>query len=210
MKTLVVGANGKIGRLFCESAASEVVAMVRDPQQQAFFEERGIASVLADLEADFAHAFDASGGCDRVVFTAGSGGRTGGDKTLLIDLYGAIRTIEESERRGVSHYVMVSAMRADEALSAPAAMRHYFVAKMLADRRLRESSVPYTVLRPGRLTDTAGSGSVRTDLSAGKGVDISRANVAACIAAALASPASKGLIVDLLDGELPIDQLFAR
>jgi uncharacterized protein YbjT (DUF2867 family) len=205
MKTLVDFANGKIGRLFCQRAPASVRAMVRSDEQQGFFFDAGIDAVVGDLEGDFAHAME---GCERVVFTAGSGGHTGGDKTLLVDLYGAIRAIDESERRGVDHFVMVSALRADAPLAARPAMRHYFVAKKLADDRLRASALPYTILRPGRLSDDPASGRVRCDPDLGQGVDISRGNVALCIEAALASETSKGRVVDLLDGELPIESLF--
>jgi len=209
MKTLVIGANGGIGRLFCARASragSDVRAMLRAPEQLAAFEQRGIEGVLGDLEGELAPAFE---GCERVVFTAGSGGHTGGDKTLLVDLYGAVRSIEESERRGLTQFVMVSALGADEPLAGPPAMRHYFVAKKLADDRLRGGRVPFTILRPGRLSDESpGSGRVRTRLDGG-GFSISRDNVAACIEAALASPTALGRVVDLLDGDVPIDQLFA-
>ena len=207
MKTLVIGANGQIGRLFCQRAVASTRAMLRSQEQQAFFADLGVDTMVGDLEAEFAHALE---GCERVVFTAGSGGHTGADKTLLVDLYGAIRAIEEAERRSVSHFVMVSALGADEPLAAHPAMRHYFVAKKLADDRLRASTVPYTILRPGRLSNEPASGHVRSDLAAGEGVDISRGNVAHCIEAALASEASKGRVIDLLDGEVPIESLFDR
>ena len=206
-KILTIGANGQIGRLVCEKARSAslpVRAMVRDEAQRSHFEDLGIETVVGDLEGEFAHAFD---GCDRVVFTAGSGGATGGDKTLLVDLYGAIRSIEESEARGIGHFVMVSAMRAERPLEAPPGLRHYMVAKLLADRRLLESDVRATILRPGRLTDEAGSGRVRTT-AGGAGFDISRENVADCVIEALRTPASMDRVVDLLDGETPIARLF--
>ena len=208
MKTLVIGSHGKIGRILCRKAETyglEFRAMVRDASQASELAGPGVEVVEGDLEGEFADAFD---GCDRVVFTAGSGGHTGGDKTLLVDLYGAIRAIELSEERGIEHFVMVSALRADRPLEGLPAMRHYFVAKKLADDRLRESEVPWTILRPGRLTDEPGSGRVLTDMSHASGVDISRENVADCIAAALTQPASRGQIVDLLDGNQPIGDLF--
>ena len=208
MKTLVIGSHGKIGRILCSKAQThelELRAMVRDASQASALAAPGVEVVEGDLESAFADAFE---GCDRVVFTAGSGGHTGGDKTLLVDLYGAIRAIEVSEERGIEHFVMVSALRADRPLEGPPAMRHYFVAKKLADDRLRESSVAWTILRPGRLTATPGSGRGTTDPSRAGGVDISRENVADCIAAALQRPASRGQVVDLLDGDQPIDELF--
>ena len=205
---LVLGANGKIGRLFCEEAARAglpVRAMVRSEEQREFFKERNVEVVLGDLEGDFDHTLE---GCDRVVFTAGSGGHTAADKTMLVDLYGAIRAIEASEAGGVDHFVMVSAARADVPLSAPPAMRHYMVAKKVADDRLIASSVAHTILRPGRLTDESGSGKVRTEFGGGKGFDISRQNVALCILAALDSALARNRVVDLLDGDQPIDSLF--
>jgi uncharacterized protein YbjT (DUF2867 family) len=205
MKTLVIGANGQIGRLFCKlyrESGHEVRAMLRNPDQFLAFEQLDVETVAGDLEGDFAQAFD---GCERVVFTAGSGGKTGGDKTLMIDLYGAIRSIDESARRGVSHFVMISALRADQPLAGPPAIRHYMVAKKLADEHLVRSGVPHTILRPGRLTDAAASGRVRTD---GEGIDISRANVALCIAAALEQRDLQSRTVDLLDGDTPIAEVF--
>lgn len=209
-KILVVGANGQIGRSFCTKARGaglSIRAMVRGEDQCERFESEGFDAVVGDLEGEFAHAFD---DCDRVVFTAGSGGSTGGDKTILIDLYGAIRTIVESEERGIDHFVMVSALRADQPLEAPPAMRHYMVAKLLADQRLLESSVRATILRPGRLTDEPGTGRVRTSLAAGEGVDVSRENVADCILEALRHPPSVDRVVDLLDGDTSIPDVFSE
>jgi uncharacterized protein YbjT (DUF2867 family) len=208
-RILTIGANGKIGRLFCRKAHAEgmpVRAMVRREDQRAELEQHGIEAVVGDLEGDFFNAFD---GCDRVVFTAGSGGHTGADKTVLVDLYGAIRAIDESEERGIEHFVMVSAMRAERPLEAPAPMRHYMVAKLLADQRLQESIVRSTILRPGRLTDEPGSGRVRTSVSDGEGFEITRENVADCIVEALRKRPAESRVIDLLDGETPIAELFA-
>ena len=209
-KILTIGANGQIGRLFCQKAMDAelpIRAMVRSDEQRARFEAQGVEAVVGDVEGDFFHAFD---GCDQVVFTAGSGGSTGGDKTLLVDLYGAIRAIAESEARGVKHFVMVSALRAEQPLKAVPAMRHYMVAKLLADQRLIESNVAATVLRPGRLTDEVGSGRVRTSVAAGDGFDISRENVASCILEALRQPSRINRVVDLLDGDTLIRYVFAE
>ncbi|MCH2186398.1 SDR family oxidoreductase [Myxococcota bacterium] len=209
-KILILGANGGIGRLFSQKARGagfDIRAMVRSDEQRSFFEDQGIDAVVGDLEGDFFHAFD---DCDQVVFTAGSGGATGGDKTLLVDLYGAIRAIEESETRGFEQFVMVSALRAEAPLEAPPALRHYMVAKLLADQRLLEGSVPATILRPGRLTNDVGSGRVRTPADPGSGFDISRENVADCLIEVLRQPSKVNRVVDLLDGDLPIPEVIMR
>jgi uncharacterized protein YbjT (DUF2867 family) len=181
--------------------------MIRSEQQRDFFDALNIDVVLGDLEGEFEKGFS---GCDRVVFTAGSGGHTGADKTMLVDLYGAVRAIEFSEVHGIEHFVMVSAARVEVPLAAPPAMRHYMVAKKLADDRLIASAVVHTILRPGRLTDDPATGHVRTDLASGSGYDVSRENVALCILESLESRAARGRIVDLLDGEVPISRIFSE
>ncbi len=209
-KILTLGANGGIGRLFCRKARDaglDVRALVRKDEQRSFFEDQGIEAIVGDLEEDFSHAFD---GCRQLVFTAGSGGGTGGDKTLLVDLYGAIRAIEASEALGFGQFVMVSALRAETPLEAPPALRHYMVAKLIADQRLLKSPVPATILRPGRLTDEDGSGRVRTLADPGSGFDISRENVADCIVEVFRQSATVNCIVDLLDGDVPIHEVIRR
>ncbi|GAA0564996.1 SDR family oxidoreductase [Halomonas salifodinae] len=179
MTTLVIGANGQIGRQFCAlavEAGEPIRAMLRSAEQRPWFEARGIDTVIADLEGDFAHALD---GCDQLLFTAGSGPHTGPDKTLLIDLYGAIRSVEAARERGLSRYLMVSAMRADDPQAAPETLRPYMAAKFAADAYLRASDLPQVILKPGRLTDEPATQRVAASLEETGGENtISRANVA--------------------------------
>ena len=108
MTTLVIGANGQIGKQFCELAkqsGTPIKAMIRSEEQAAWFQERGIQTVVGDLEGEFEHAFE---GCDQVVFTAGS--VTGPDKTLMIDLFGAIRAADIANQHGLSRYIMASGL----------------------------------------------------------------------------------------------------
>ena len=209
MKTLIIGANGKIGRILCQQCVQQKIplrAMIRATAQLPYFEKLGIETVMADLEGDFSPAF---AGCERVVFTAGSGGHTGGDKTLLVDLYSAIRAIEESEKRAIRHFIMVSSLRSENPMEGSEKIRHYLVAKKLADEHLMRSSLPYTILRPGRLTEESGSGSIRTDIGKERSHgSISRANVAACILACFNNTRVHGKVMDLLDGDLPISEVL--
>lgn len=206
MTTLVIGANGQIGHQFCAIAAEAglpIKAMIRHDDQRVWFEERGIDTVVADLEGDFRHAFD---GCDQVVFAAGSGPHTGPDKTLLIDLYAAIRAVDACRDFGIDRFVMVSALRAENPLEAPEKLRPYMAAKFAADAYLRSSGVPYVILKPGRLIDEPATERVATSLEeAGGENSVSRANVAHAL---LHLIKAEGLIdreFCLLDGERAID-----
>ena len=208
MTTLVIGANGQIGKQFCElaqQAGEPIKAMIRDERQAEWFNERHISTVVANLEGELEHAFD---GCDNVVFTAGSGPHTGPDKTLMIDLFGAIRAADIASRRGLSRYIMVSAMRAEQPLDAPENMRPYMAAKFAADALLRQSDVPHVILKPGRLSDEAASQRFASSFEEAGDNQISRANVAHALLHVVQTPSIVNQEYLLLDGERPISDII--
>jgi len=49
-----------------------------------------------------------------IVFTPESGGSTRPDKTIMIDLDGAAKSVKAAEKVGVQQLIKVSAMHADE------------------------------------------------------------------------------------------------
>jgi len=207
MKTLVIGANGQIGRMFCKKAHQAgfpIRAMVREPDQAVQFHDQDIETVVADLEADFQGALQ---GCDQVVFTAGAGG-SGPDKTLLVDLYGAIRTIDYAKAQGIQRLIAVSAMRSIIPQDAPDFLRPYAAAKFAADHYLRTSGLPYLILLPGRLTDEPASHRIRTFRDESLPITVSRENVAECMLAALRHDDLRNQQIILLDGENDIDETF--
>ncbi|MGY2463116.1 SDR family oxidoreductase [Vreelandella sulfidaeris] len=208
MTTLVIGANGQIGKQFCElaqQAGTSIKAMVRSEEQALWFNDHGIDTVVADLEGEFEHAFE---GCDQVVFTAGSGPHTGPDKTLMVDLFGAIRTADIAKQKGLSRYIMISAMRAEQPLEAPEKMRPYMAAKFAADAHLRNSGVPYVILKPGRLTDEAASQQFASSIDEAGDNQISRANVAHALLHVVQSPDVVNQEYLLLDGKRSIEELI--
>lgn len=208
MTTLVIGANGQIGKQFCELAQQAdmpIKAMIRSEEQASWFKERGIDTVIADLEGEFEHAFE---GCDQVVFTAGSGPHTGPDKTLMIDLYGAIRTVDIAKQKGLSRYIMISAMRAEKPLEAPEKMRPYMAAKFAADAHLRNSGMPYLILKPGRLTDETASQQFASSLDEAGDNQVSRENVAYALLHAVQKPDVVNQEYLLLDGKRSIGDII--
>lgn len=209
MTTLVIGANGQIGKQFCQRAAKAgqpVKAMVRREEQAGWFAERGIESVVADLEGDFSHAFE---GCKQVVFTAGSGPDTGPDKTLMIDLYGAIRAADIAAEKGLERFIMVSAMRAEDPMAAPEKLRPYMAAKFAADAHLRLSGLPFVILKPGRLSDDAATEKFAASIDEAGDNRISRDNVAAALLYAVQHTALANAEFTLLDGERSAAEVMA-
>lgn len=204
MKTLVIGANGQIGRQFCElaiKAGLPIRAMIRHPDQQRWFHEHGIETTIADLEGDLRHAFH---GCDQAIFTAGSGPNTGADKTLMIDLYGAIRSIDRAVELGLERFIMVSALRASDPLAAPEKLRPYMAAKFAADAYLRSARIPHVILKPGRLTDAPATRQVSSAASHADTLEVSRGNVAHALVYLAQARTLKNREFDLLDGESSI------
>lgn len=204
MKVLVIGANGNTATRVIRRLASsdhDPVAMIRNPAHRAKFDKLGVATVLADLEYPIDHAVQ---GCDAIIFAAGSGGKTGTDKTVLVDHIGAIRSMVAAQVHGVRRYVMLSSINND--INSQSAIAHYHRAKAHADNHLIESDLDYTIVCPGGLTDDTGTElvSVSKELQ-GKG-RTSRENLAAALVACLDCDNTIGQSFSLLDGDTPLTE----
>ncbi|OUR65678.1 hypothetical protein A9Q79_01410 [Methylophaga sp. 42_25_T18] len=208
--TLVIGANGKIGKKTVKLLRDEGVlvrAMIRDQTQASDFEALGAEVVLADLEADFSAAFE---GCQNVIFTAGSGASTGFDKTLLIDLWAAIKAINYAGEYDVQRFIMVSSRGATNPDNGPERIKPYLVAKHAADFVLQTSNLNYTILQPGRLVDETGKGLIQT-IRPTEATEqmISRDDVASVIFYSFNHEHTIGTTVELFNGSEPISTALA-
>jgi len=202
MKVLVVGANGNTATRVVRRLATsdhDPVAMIRTPAQRAKFDKLGVPTVLADLEYPIDHALQ---DCDAIIFAAGSGGKTGKDKTVLVDHIGAIRSMVAAQVCGVRRYIMLSSINNDINSLSPIA--HYHRAKAHADNHLLETDLDYTIVCPGRLTDDEGTGRVAINAELhGDGLT-SRDNLAAVLVACLDCKNTVGKSFSLLDGNAPL------
>ena len=181
MKTLIVGANGKVGTILSgkmwAAHGFSPVALIRDPRQQTKFTALGVPSVVGDLEAGIA---DFLPGMDAVVFTAGSGGHTGPEKTIDVDQNAAVRLIRDCKKNGVRRFIMVSAIGADPASQSPR-IQHYLRAKGVADGALRASGLDYVILAPGTLLEEKGTGRIEAALELGHHGYLPREDLVECI-----------------------------
>ena len=207
MKVLVVGANGQIGKhlvnLLKESDEHTVRAMVRNEDQVAAFGKLGVETRLADLEGSVEEITEAAKGCDAIVFTAGSGGHTGADKTMLIDLDGAAKTIEAAKNIGIKRYIMVSAIQANNRDSWSGTPSYYMTAKHHADKILEQSGLTYTIVRPGGLLNDPGIGKINAAENIKTG-SIPREDVAKTIFESLAEEHTFNRSFDLISGETEV------
>lgn len=209
MNVLVVGANGQIGKhlvhLLHQSNEHHVRAMVRSEEQIKRLAENGIEAVQANLEGTVDEIAKASNGCDAIVFTAGSGGHTGADKTLLIDLDGAVKTMEAAKKAQISRYIMVSALQAHNRENWNEAIKPYYVAKHYADKMLVQLNLDYTIIRPGGLTNESGTGKIAVGENLQRST-IPREDVARTIVACLQENKTIKHSFDLVSGDVPISE----
>lgn len=205
MRVLVAGSHGQVGQHITRILARsdhDVRGMVRDDAQVADIEALGAEAVVADLTADVGHAVD---GCDAVIFAAGSGG----EDVQGVDRDGAINLIESAEARNVDRFVMLSSINADAPEQGPDALREYLRAKGAADERLRDGDLTYTIVRPGALTDDAGTGLIETGADLGSDGSIPREDVARTLVAALPRESTYERSFDLFAGDEPIEEALA-
>jgi uncharacterized protein YbjT (DUF2867 family) len=206
MKVLVAGANGQIGQYIVRMLAEEgheVRAMIRDEDQAQGLRELGGEPVVADLEGEVAHTVE---GCDAVIFSAGGGPGSGAEKKETIDRGGAIKLVDAAREHGARRYVMVSAIGAADPEAGSEAMQPYLFAKAQADQALQESGLDYTIVRPGSLTDEAGTGTVEAAPSLSRRGQIPREDVARTLVVTLEKENTFGKTFEVLSGDTPIEE----
>jgi len=206
---LVIGSHGKVGKLivkYLEESGYKVYAMIRDDTQKDEMEKMGAGVVIADLEEDFSYIYK---NIDAIIFTAGSGSQTGPEKTISVDQDGAIRSIELAERFFVKRYILVSAQGAREP-EEPSKIQHYYKAKAIADNRLINSDLQYTIFRPGRLLDGKGSGKV--DISGGnlERSSTSRDNLARAINCSVNNRNTYKKVLEIIEGNVLIEEALSN
>ena len=204
MNVLVIGANGNIGKMTCNILADQehsIKAMVRKEEQQDHFQHENITAVLGDLEDDFDHVYE---GIEAVIFTAGSGGHTGPEKTDAVDYEGAVKSIQLAQKHKVKQFILVSSVGADTPEKGPEGLQHYLEAKGKADQELINSTLNYTILRPGALTDEDGMGMIQAKEKLNERGSIPRADVARTLAACLGNENVSHKVFELIEGEVPI------
>ncbi len=153
MKTGITGATGQLGRLTVEKLkqkvnASALVALVRSPEKAA---DLGIEARVFDYEKPEA-LVESLQGIEQLMLISGSeiGRRAMQHKNI----------IEAAQKAGVKRIVYTSLLHADSS-SLSLAAEHIETEKML-----KESGIPYTILRNGWYTENY-TGGIAGALQAG-------------------------------------------
>lgn len=206
-RILLIGGHGKVALLsepMLVAAGHHVTAVIRNPRHEPAVRATGAEPLVADVETfDTEQLTNLVSGNDVVVWSAGAGG---GDpeRTFAVDRDAAIRSIDAAVAAGVRRYLMVSYFGAgpDHGVDPGDGFYAYAEAKAAADAHLRGSGLDYTILAPSALTLDEPTG--RIDTTADAAASVSRADVAAVIAAAVLEPATIGRTIRFNAGSTPI------
>ncbi|MFG2645635.1 SDR family oxidoreductase [Streptomyces sp. NPDC048370] len=208
MRIVIAGGHGQIAlRLerLLSAAGHEPAGLIRNPAQADDLRAAGAEPIVLDLESATVEMVAAVlQGADAAVFAAGAGPGSGVGRKDSVDRGAAVLFAEAAERAGVRRYIVVSSMGADSSHPGDEVFDAYLRAKGAADDDVRaREALDWTILRPGMLTNDAGTGLVRLGASTGRG-PISRDDVAATLAELLDTPATAGLTLELISGSTPV------
>lgn len=208
-RIVVVGGHGRTGMLVVKALVAtkdEAVATIRNPADMASLVKAGAHTLVLDLEkSDFDAWVLGFKGADAIIFAAGSA--TG--ESSALDRKGVLRTVRAAEKAGVSRYLAISSIGASTGMKlagdwASDEMRDYYKQKRAANKLLRESSLKWTILEPGELTDGRGSGKVTLSQAEIPLKKVSRADVAAVLVAMAHDNKTVGKAFQLTSGTTPI------
>ena len=205
MEVLVAGGHGQIGQRLLRLLAERghrARGLVRNPDHAADLEALGADPVLCDLEADDPRPH--LGAAEAIVFTAGAGPGSGPERKRTVDYGGAVKLMEAARELGVARFAIVSSMGTDDVEHADERMRPYLQAKRDADDALRESGLDWTIVRPGRLTDAPGTGTVDAARALARRGEITRDDTALVLLEALLQPTTIRVAFDVLEGPTPV------
>jgi cytosine deaminase len=207
MRVAIAGGHGQIALRLARVLSrrgDEAVGLIRNPDHADDVRDAGAEPAVVDLEqASDDEVARAIQGADAVVFAAGAGPGSGPARKETMDYGGAVKLIEAAKQAGIRRYVIVSSMGADANANGDDTFAVYLRAKGRADDAVRASGLDWTVVRPGGLTNDAGTGRVNLGTGVPRG-QVPRDDVAEVLAAVLSEPGTAGKTADLVSGDVPV------
>lgn len=203
----IIGGHGKVGLLLAPllvEAGHDVTSVIRNPEHSDDITATGATPLVADVAASATDEItELLADSDAVVWSAGAGGGSA-ERTYAVDRDAAIRSIDAAVAAEARRYVMVSYFGAgpDHGVDPSDDFFAYAESKAAADEHLRAAELDWTILAPSALTLDEPTG--RIDANAEKGSSVSRADVAAVVAAVLADPSTIRRTISFNNGDEPI------
>lgn len=205
MNILVIGANGRVGRKLVTILSLRGHKVFAGSRQGQGDFSTSVSHVILDLLSSPSELAEKMKGMDAVYFVSGSRGK----QLLQVDLHGAVKTMQAAELSGVRRYIMLSSVFAlsperwkESFLNE---LTDYNIAKHYADLYLTKiSSLDYTILQPGALTENEGTGMISVNIEAAGSNSID--NVVETLTEILSVEGTIGKVITMHDGSIPIQE----
>ena len=204
---LVIGATGETGKLIVPRLLDEgytVKAFVRDGVKGRKVLGKKVTVVTGDIKM-LATIEPAMTGIDYVISAVGATASSGNNRPEKVDYEGVKNLADASAAAGVKQFVLISSMGVThEDHSLNRFFGKVLIWKAQGEQALRDSGVPYTIVRPGGLVNEPG-GKVRVVAVQGDplmdNARIPRADVAEVCVEALRSPAAQSKTLEVFTEE---------
>jgi uncharacterized protein YbjT (DUF2867 family) len=212
MRIAIAGGHGQIALILSRRLTQQghaVIGIIRNPEHAADVAATGAAAVVMDLEhADQAELAAELVGVDVLVFAAGAGPGSGVGRKYTVDQGASDLCAAAAQQAGVPRFLQISSMGTDHPPQDDQVFSHYLRAKAAAEQTVRGSGLGYVILRPGRLTDEAATGSVALGRHVARGA-VPRADVAEVVADLVAHPGVTDRTLELTSGSVPVADAVA-
>ena len=208
-RVLVAGATGKTGQHVVEALSETpfvVRAVTRDADAADSLRAQGVGEVVVGDLLDPDDAARAVADVDAVVSAVGAALRLEDIRGDLVDGTGLVNLIDAAADADVKRFVLTSSIGVGDSKDGlPLSIRAILTAggvlsaKARSEERLKETSMDYTIVRPGALTDSPATG----DVLVGEGGDsvcgsIPRTDVANVLVHALFTPETENRTFEIV------------
>lgn len=202
MKLFIAGATGRVGEELIKDLVEKGHTIYAGARRDGDIEiSDSVTPVHLDLHGTVDEIADTLGDAEAVYFVAGSRGKD----LLQTDLYGAVKLMQAVEKKGIKRYIHLSSLFALQPEKWSDALTDYNISKFFSDNWLIDkTNLEYTILQPGSLKETPGSGKITTTIT--EKSENSIENVAAVLAEILEQDNTIKKVILMGDGDTPIKE----
>lgn len=201
---LVAGSTGGVGQIVVQKLVARglpVLALARNSEKASRIFGESVEIMLGDV-CQPAMLATALQGVRFVVSALGTRSPVGPSSPKHIDYEGQCNLVAAAQEAGVEHFVMVSSIAVTRPYHPLNAFGKVLTWKSKGEACLRQSGIPYTIIRPGGLTDEAGGLSLlQFDQGDRLNGMISRADVAEVCVQALSYAAARNVTFEVIAGD---------
>lgn len=217
MRVLVAGATGQTGKRVVEQLLDQdgiaVRALVRDREKAASELAATVEIVIGDV-MDSASLRAALVDCQMLISATGAAPSIDPTGPYKVDYEGNKNLVNAAKDAGIEQFVMVSSLCVSKIFHPLNLFWGILYWKKQAEDYLKQSGVPYTIVRPGGLkNEDSAQPIVMSSADTLFEGNIPRQKVAQVCVEALSQPTAKNKVVEIVTSETaaaqPVSSLFA-